>query len=60
MVKDTSYTLPVGLQSYVFQFAQDWDKLTAGAILVTIPAVIVFLFAQRYLVSGLTRGGVKG
>ena len=34
--------------------------LTAGAILVTIPAMIVFLFAQRYLISGLTRGGVKG
>ena len=60
MVKDTSYTLPVGLQSYVFQFAQDWDKLTAGAMLVSLPAVLVFLFAQRYLVSGLTRGGVKG
>ncbi len=60
MVKNTSYTLPVGLQTYVFQFAQDWDKLTAAAILVTLPAVAVFLFAQRYLVSGLTRGGVKG
>jgi arabinogalactan oligomer / maltooligosaccharide transport system permease protein len=60
MVKNTSYTLPVGLQSYVFQFAQDWDKLTAAAMLVSLPAVLVFLVAQRYLVSGLTRGGVKG
>jgi arabinogalactan oligomer / maltooligosaccharide transport system permease protein len=40
---------------------QVWEYLsTAGEILVTIPAVLVFLFAQRYLVSGLTRGGVKG
>lgn len=60
MVKNSSYTLPVGLQSYVFQFAQDWDKLTAAAILVSLPAILVFLAAQRYLVSGLTRGGVKG
>ena len=60
MVKNSSYTLPVGLQSYVFQFAQDWDKLTAAAMLVSLPAVLVFLVAQRYLVSGLTRGGVKG
>ena len=34
--------------------------MTAAAVLVTLPAVLVFLIAQRYLVSGLTRGGVKG
>jgi arabinogalactan oligomer/maltooligosaccharide transport system permease protein len=60
LVSDKSYTLPVGLQTYVFQFAQNWEKLTAAAVIVTIPAVIVFLIAQRYLVGGLTRGGVKG
>lgn len=60
LVSDKSYTLPVGLQTYVFQFAQNWEKLTAAAVIVTLPAVIVFLIAQRYLVSGLTRGGVKG
>ena len=60
LVSDRSYTLPVGLQSYVFQFSQNWEKMTAAAVIVTIPAVVVFLIAQRYLVSGLTRGGVKG
>jgi arabinogalactan oligomer/maltooligosaccharide transport system permease protein len=60
LVADKSYTLPVGLQTYVFQFAANWEKLTAAAVIVTIPAVVVFLIAQRYLVSGLTRGGVKG
>lgn len=60
LLSPDKYTLPVGLRTYVFQFDQAWEKLTAGAILVTIPAVLVFLFAQRYLVSGLTRGGVKG
>ena len=60
LVSDKAYTLPVGLQTYVFQFAQAWDKLTAGAVIVSLPAIIVFLLAQRYLVSGLTRGGVKG
>jgi arabinogalactan oligomer / maltooligosaccharide transport system permease protein len=60
LVNDTSYTLPVGLQTYVFQFGQAWDKLTAAAIIVSLPAIVVFLFAQRYLVAGLTRGGVKG
>ena len=60
LITDKAYTLPVGLQTYVFQFAQNWEKLTAAAVIVTIPAVLVFLVAQRYLVSGLTRGGVKG
>lgn len=60
LTENDTYTLPVGLQTYVFQFDQDWELLTAGAMIVTVPAVIVFLIAQRYLVSGLTRGGVKG
>ena len=60
MTENETYTLPVGLRTYVFQFDQDWELLTAGSMLVTIPAVIMFLLAQRYLVSGLTRGGVKG
>lgn len=60
LTENETYTLPVGLRTYVFQFDQDWELLTAGSMLVTVPAVIMFLIAQRYLVSGLTRGGVKG
>jgi arabinogalactan oligomer / maltooligosaccharide transport system permease protein len=60
LTETENYTLPIGLRTYVFQFEQQYGWLTAGAVIVTIPAVIVFLFAQRYLVSGLTRGGVKG
>lgn len=60
LTENDTYTLPVGLRTYVFQFDQDWELLTAGSMLVTVPAVVMFLIAQRYLVSGLTRGGVKG
>jgi len=60
LTETENYTLPIGLRTYVFQFEQQYGWLTAGAVLVTIPAVIMFLLAQRYLVSGLTRGGVKG
>ncbi|MFM8351289.1 MAG: sugar ABC transporter permease [Actinomycetales bacterium] len=54
------FTLPLGLRTYVFQFDQSWERLSAAAVLVTIPALIVFMSAQRYLVSGLSRGAVKG
>jgi arabinogalactan oligomer / maltooligosaccharide transport system permease protein len=57
---DRTYTLPVGMQTYVNQFVKNWDYLCASAVLVTIPSLLVFLWAQRYLVGGLTTGGVKG
>jgi arabinogalactan oligomer/maltooligosaccharide transport system permease protein len=60
LTENSTYTLPVGLRTYVFQFDQDWELLTAGSMLVTVPSMLVFLVAQRYLVAGLTRGGVKG
>lgn len=60
MNSEKSYTLPVGLQNFVGQFAQDWGYFAAGAILVSIPIVALFFTLQKYLVSGLTAGGVKG
>ena len=60
LTSEENYTLPIGLRVYVNQFEIHYENLTAGAVLVTIPAIVVFLIAQRYLISGLTRGGVKG
>jgi arabinogalactan oligomer/maltooligosaccharide transport system permease protein len=57
---DNKFTLAYGLQQFVPQFNPQWEYLTAAAVLVTVPAGIVFLFAQRHLVSGLTAGGTKG
>ncbi|MBG0566286.1 sugar ABC transporter permease [Actinoplanes aureus] len=60
MQTDDKFTLAYGLQQFVPQFNAQWEYLTAAAVLVTIPAGIVFLFAQKHLVSGLTAGGTKG
>lgn len=55
------YTLAVGLYQFVsVQFGENWGVFTAGAILSAIPVVLLFLFLQRYIVSGLTGGAVKG
>jgi arabinogalactan oligomer/maltooligosaccharide transport system permease protein len=59
MTGDTNKTLPVGISGYVDQFRQNWDLLTAAAVLITIPALAFFYWAQRYLVTGLTAGGTK-
>jgi arabinogalactan oligomer / maltooligosaccharide transport system permease protein len=57
---DNKFTLGYGLQTFVPQFNQRWEYLTPAAILITIPAAIVFMFAQRHLVSGLAAGATKG
>ena len=57
---EKNLTLGAGLQQFVPRFNPQWDLLTPGAILITIPAGIVFFFAQKHLVAGLTAGGTKG
>ncbi|MHB1405904.1 MAG: sugar ABC transporter permease [Desulfitobacteriaceae bacterium] len=60
MSKENLYTLPVGMGTFVNQFQSDWQYLAAGAVMITIPVIVFFFFAQRYLVAGLTAGGTKG
>jgi arabinogalactan oligomer/maltooligosaccharide transport system permease protein len=57
---DSRFTLAYGLQQFVPAFNSQWEYLTASAVLITIPAGIVFFFAQRHLVSGLSAGATKG
>jgi arabinogalactan oligomer / maltooligosaccharide transport system permease protein len=57
---DTNFTLAYGLQQFVPAFNPQWEYLTAAAVLITLPAGLVFFFAQRHLVSGLSAGGTKG
>lgn len=54
------YTLPVALQRYVGDFSTEWGSFAAGALIVSAPVVVLFFALQRYLVGGLTAGGVKG
>ncbi len=54
------YTLPIALAQLANDMNVPWGQYAAGALLVTIPVMIVWLAAQSYLEAGLTLGGVKG
>lgn len=56
------FTLAYGLQTFIPAppTLPLWELLTPAAVLITIPAAIVFFFAQKHLVAGLTAGGTKG
>jgi arabinogalactan oligomer/maltooligosaccharide transport system permease protein len=60
MNREEMYTAPVGLRFFVAGFTQQWGYFAAGSIIVAIPVMLLFLFLQKYLVSGLTAGAVKG
>lgn len=53
-------TIPVALKNLIGQLGVQWDLLTAGGIITIIPVCIMFFFAQKRLVEGLTAGAVKG
>ncbi|MET7757628.1 carbohydrate ABC transporter permease [Streptomyces sp. NPDC005389] len=60
MVGDENLTLAGGLQKFVNQYGAQWGPMAAASVLIAIPAALVFLFAQRHLVTGMSAGAVKG
>lgn len=53
-------TLPLALQSLFDPYSFSWGEVTAGGVLIAVPAILLFLIFRRYLVGGLVAGGVKG
>jgi multiple sugar transport system permease protein len=54
------WTIPVGIASLIGDVQVSWNQLMAAGVLSVIPVLIIYWFAQPYLVSGLTSGAVKG
>lgn len=57
---EANRTIPVALKNLIGQLGVEWGMLTAGGIITIIPVCVMFFFAQKRLVSGLTAGAVKG
>jgi multiple sugar transport system permease protein len=57
---ESSRTIPVSLKNLIGQLGVQWDLLTAGGIITIIPVCIMFFFAQKRLIEGMTSGSEKG
>ncbi|MEP6975842.1 MAG: ABC transporter permease subunit, partial [Spartobacteria bacterium] len=54
------FTLPVGLKMFQANMSTQWGLYAAGALLVSIPVVLLFLVLSRFLISGVSSGAIKG
>jgi multiple sugar transport system permease protein len=56
---DTKRPLTLGLLKFISEYGSRWNDLMAVAVVAAIPIILVFIFAQRYITSGLVAGAVK-
>lgn len=57
---DANKTIPTALNGFITSYNIDWGSMSAAAVLTIIPTMVLFAFASRYIVQGLTAGAVKG
>lgn len=55
-----NFTLTIGIASMISPYTANYDVMFTGSILAILPILILFLFNQRFFISGLTSGGLKG
>ena len=61
MKKESMKTLPVGMaSSFIGEFIFDYAGMMTLSVLASLPVVVAFIFAGKYMVEGLTSGAVKG
>ncbi len=53
-------TWPVGLNTMLGQFNSEWGNFAAASVMVAVPVMLLFLYSSKWLIGGLTLGGVKG
>jgi alpha-1,4-digalacturonate transport system permease protein len=60
LLRQESYTVPLGLNLFQGQFATEWSYIMAMALVSIIPMLVIFIVFQRYFVEGIAASGVKG
>ncbi|MEX1031083.1 MAG: carbohydrate ABC transporter permease [Paenibacillaceae bacterium] len=54
------FTIPIGISTLLTPYGNNFDVLVAGSLVAIVPLLVLYIFFQRYFISGLTVGGVKG
>ncbi len=57
---DRKFTIPIGMATTITPYGNAYDVLMPGAVMAVVPIVIIYLFAQKTFIAGLTSGAVKG
>ena len=57
---DRKFTIPIGMATTITPYGNEYDVLMPGAVMAVVPIVIIYLFAQKTFIAGLTSGAVKG
>jgi len=60
MIDEKMYTLPVALANLNGRYGSDQGIMMAGAVIVVVPIILIFLFVQKYYIRGITAGALKG
>lgn len=60
MTYPARHTLPVGIALFPGEYTMPWGEIAAASVVATIPLICLVLFCERYIISGLTAGAVKG
>jgi multiple sugar transport system permease protein len=60
LTQDSMKTLPLGLLSFMGLYSTQWTLLMAGSMMMILPMVIVFIFGQKWFISGIQLGALKG
>jgi hypothetical protein len=58
--REELYTVPIGIQQFMQQYATDWGSLMAAATMALLPTFVLFLFIQKDMMYGAIGSGVKG
>jgi multiple sugar transport system permease protein len=53
-------TIPAGIALYPGEYSFPWETISAAAVVATLPIIFFIVFFQKKIISGLTRGAVKG
>ncbi|PWV98450.1 carbohydrate ABC transporter membrane protein 2 (CUT1 family) [Paenibacillus cellulosilyticus] len=55
-----TWTMPLSIYNFYGKYSRDWNLIFADLVMTSIPVLILYLLGQKYIVSGLTAGAVKG